>query len=134
MITPPDRAPSDLPHKETPSDPNNAPDLATVDVAREDANRAAVEMRGIAAPVQSAASAINDTDNPIALVDFISSFLKTLSSFNSVVDKIATVRSAVPARPVRSSHPQIHPYVQAAWTVLSFASKVRRYTFPDDTI
>ena len=105
MITPQDRAPSDPPHKETPPDPKNAPDLAIVDVAREDANLAASEMRVIATPVQSAASAINDADNPIALVDFISSFLKTLRSFNSVVDKIATVRSAVPARPVRSSHP-----------------------------
>ena len=96
--------PSDAPQKETPSDQIKAPDLATVDAAREDASRAASEMRVIAAPVQGAASAINDADNPIALVDFISSFLKTLSSFNSVVDKIATVRSAVPARPVRSSH------------------------------
>jgi len=105
VITPQDRVPSDAPHKDTPSDQINAPDLATVDAAREDANKAASEMRIIAAPVQSAASAINDADNPIALLDFISSFLKTLSSFNSVVDKIATVRSAVPVRRVCSSHP-----------------------------
>jgi hypothetical protein len=100
-----DQVPSDALHKETPSDQINAPDLATVDAAREDASRAASEMRAIAAPIQSVASAINDTDNPMAPVDFISPFLKTLSSFNSVVDKIATVRSSVPARPVRSSRP-----------------------------
>jgi hypothetical protein len=92
------------PIKEIPSDQINAPELAAVDAAREDASRAASDMRVIAAPVQSAASAIGDADNPIPLVDFISSFLKTLSSFNSIVDKIATVRSAVPTRPVRSSH------------------------------
>ena len=103
MSSPQDGIQSDAPHKETPSDQINAPDRATVDAARKDASRAASEMKVIAAPVRSAASAINDADNPIALVDFISSFLKTLRSFNSVVDKIATVRSAVPARPLRSS-------------------------------
>ena len=127
MIAPQDQAPSNALHKETPSDPINAPDLATVDAAHEDASRAASGMRVIATPVQSAASAISIADNPIPLVDFISSFLKTLNSFKSVVDKIATVRSAVLTRPVRSSHAQIHPYVQAAWTVLSFASKVRPF-------
>ena len=121
MIAPQDQ----VPHKETPSDQINALDLATVDAAREDANRAASAMRVIGAPVQSATSAINNADNPIPLVDFISNFLKTLSSFNSVVDKIATVRSAVSIWSVHLSHAQIHPYVQAAWTVLSFASKVR---------
>ena len=125
MIAPQDQVPSDTPHKETPSDQINALDLATVDAAREDANRAASAMRVIGSPVQSATSAINNADNPIPLVDFISNFLKTLSSFNSVVDKIATVRSAVSIWSVHLSHAQIHPYVQAAWTVLSFASKVR---------
>jgi len=48
-------------------------------------------MRTVAAPIQSVASALNGTDNPIALVDWISSFLKALEKFNGVVDKIATV-------------------------------------------
>jgi hypothetical protein len=104
VIAPQDQVPSDTPHKETPSDQINALDLATVDAAREDASRAASAMRVIGTPVQSATSAINNADNPIPLVDFISNFLKTLSSFSSVVDKIATVRSAVPTRPVSSSH------------------------------
>jgi len=102
VIAPQDQAPSDA-NKETPSDQINAPDLATVDTALEDASRSASDMRVIAAPVQSAASAISNADNPIPLVDLISSFLKMLSSFNSAVDKIATVRSTVPIRPVHSS-------------------------------
>jgi hypothetical protein len=101
VIAPHDQVPS---HKETLSDQINAPDLAAVEAAREDANKAASAMSVIGTPVQSAASAINNADNPIPLVEFISSFLKTLSSFNSVVDKIATVGSAVPTRPVRSCH------------------------------
>jgi hypothetical protein len=101
VIAPQDQVPS---HKETLSDQISAPDHATVDAAREDADRAASAMRVIGTPVQSATSAVNNADNPIPLVDFISNFLKTLSSFNSVVDKIATVRSSVPTRPVRSSH------------------------------
>ena len=92
MIAPQDQVPLDTPHKETPSYQINGPDLATVDAAREDATRAASDMRVLATPVQNAASAITYADNPIPLVDFISSFLKTLSSFKSVVDKIATVR------------------------------------------
>ena len=100
MIAPQDQVPSDGPHKETLSDQINAPGLATVDAAREDATRAASDMRVIAAPVQSAASATGN----MALVDLISTFLKTLSSFNTIVDKIATVRSAIPTRPVSSSH------------------------------
>ena len=104
MIAPQDQVPSDAPRKETSSDQINTPDLATVNAAREDASRAASGMRVIAAPVQSAVSAISNADNPIPLVDFISSFLKTLNSFKSVVDKIATVRSAAPRRPVRLSH------------------------------
>jgi len=83
---------------ETPSDELDAPDLVTVDAACEDASKAASEMRVIAAPVQSAALAINNADNSISL------FLKTLASFNSVVDKIATVGSAVLTRPVHLTH------------------------------
>ena len=45
-------------------------------------------MSFVAGPIRSAASAV---DNPIALVDWFSSFLKTLEKFNGVVDKIATV-------------------------------------------
>jgi len=34
---------------------------------------------------------LSGTDNPIPLVDWISSFLKTLEKFHAAVDKIATV-------------------------------------------
>ena len=61
----------------------------TVDAAREAAKKANSEMNTIAAPTQSVASAL-DT-NPIALVDWISSFLTALEKFNAVADKIATV-------------------------------------------
>jgi hypothetical protein len=77
-------------NQETPSD-QLAPDLATVDAAHAAASVALSEMRVIAVPVQSVTSAISNADNPIDLVDFISSFLKTLSKFNDIVDKIATV-------------------------------------------
>ena len=57
----------------------------------------------IAAPVQSMASAVSGTD-PINLIDWISSFLKTLERFNAVVDKIATVSISLSASPV-DPHP-----------------------------
>jgi hypothetical protein len=48
-------------------------------------------MSAVPAPVQSTASVISGTDNLIAVVDWIASFLKTLKKFNDVVDQIATV-------------------------------------------
>ena len=45
----------------------------------------------VAVPVQSTTFAINSTDNPIGVIDWISSFLMTLKKFNGVVDQIATV-------------------------------------------
>jgi len=48
-------------------------------------------MSTVATPVQIAASTVSDTDSPISLVDWISSFLKTLEKFDGIVDKIATV-------------------------------------------
>ena len=52
-------------------------------------------MGTVAVPIQSAASVLNGTNNPIALIDWIFSFLKTLEKFNGVVDKIATVRISI---------------------------------------
>ena len=49
-------------------------------------------MSTIAAPIQTVASSLSGTDNPIVLVDWISSFIKTLEKFNGVVDKISTAR------------------------------------------
>ena len=46
----------------------------------------------LSAPIESAASVFSSTDNPIPLVDWIDSFLKTLEQFNGIVDKIVTVR------------------------------------------
>lgn len=48
-------------------------------------------MRIVAMPVQGVVSAVNNANNPIDLVDWISSFLKMLSKFNSIVGEIATV-------------------------------------------
>ena len=106
MIAPQDvdEVPSYASNQETPSDQVNALDLATVDAAREAANRDVSEMRVIATSLQSASSAISNADNQIGLVDPISSFLKTLSLFNSVVDKIATVCCPVRVRPLYAFH------------------------------
>ena len=102
VIAPQDQILSDASHKETPSNQINAADFATMDMACEDASRAASEMRVIAALVQSVASAISNMDNPIGHANSISSFLKMLSLFNSIVDKIATMCSAVLTRLVHS--------------------------------
>ena len=56
-------------------------------------------MGSVAAPLQSMASAVSGTDNPISLVDWISSLLKTLKKFNGVVDKMATVSNSMLASP-----------------------------------
>lgn len=48
-------------------------------------------MSTLAGPVHSTAFVVSGTDNPIPLVDWISSFVQTLGKFNGVVDKIATV-------------------------------------------
>ena len=56
-------------------------------------------MSTIAAPIQTVASSLSSTADPIVLVDWISSFIKTLEKFNGIVDKIATVRITLfPAR------------------------------------
>jgi len=72
--------------QETPSD-----QLDTPRIILEATKQATSSMSTVAAPIQSVASAVSGTDNPIALVDWISSFLKTLEKFNGVVDEIATV-------------------------------------------
>jgi len=48
-------------------------------------------MGTVAVSIQGVASVFTGTDNPIALVDWFSSFLRTLEKFNGVVDKIVTV-------------------------------------------
>ena len=59
-------------------------------------------MSTVAASIQSVASAVIGTDNPIALVDWTSSFLKALENFHAAVDKIATVSTTLwPATPFR---------------------------------
>ncbi|PPQ90302.1 hypothetical protein CVT25_013271 [Psilocybe cyanescens] len=78
------------PPKATSTTHLEAPGFAMVDTARDNASMGISEMRGITAPVQGGAAAISNADTPIDLLGFTSSFLKTLSKFNSVVDKIAT--------------------------------------------
>jgi len=80
-------------NQETPTDQLDTPDLTTVDAAREleAAEKANSDVNTVTVPIQSVASALSGTDNPIPLVNWISSFLKTLEKFNGVVDKIATV-------------------------------------------
>ena len=65
----------------------------TVDAAREleATKKALFGIDIVAGPVQTAPSVVSGTDNPIDLVDWISSFIQTLEKFNNVVDKIATV-------------------------------------------
>ena len=93
-------------------------------------------MSTVATPIQSVASALSGMDNPIALVDWISSFLKTLEKFHAVVDKIATVSIILsPASCLGYlSEFEIHPYVQGAWTILSSVSKVWPLRFAGRTI
>ncbi|KAF8157858.1 hypothetical protein B0H34DRAFT_768765, partial [Crassisporium funariophilum] len=105
---PEEEGPSYDSKQETPSGQPSVPHIATVDEILESVSRGVSEMRGIAAPIESAASAFSYSNDPNGLVGSISSLLKMLSTFNSTVDKIAA----------------IHPYAQAAWTVLSYASKV----------
>ena len=80
-------------NQETPTDQLDAPDATTVDPARElsAAEKANSKMSTVAAPIQTVASALSGTDNPIALVDWISSLLKSLKKFHATVDQIATV-------------------------------------------
>ena len=88
VTAPQDQGSSYTTNRETLAD-QLIPDLGTVDAAREVANRAVSEMMPIS-PIS--------VDNPIYLV------INKLASFNSVVDKIATVRYAVLTWPVHSSH------------------------------
>ena len=90
--------------KETTSDQLDTPDVTTADAAREAVKQAIFEMSIVGAPVQSTASAVSGTE-PNSLVDWISSFLKTLKQFNDIVDKIATASIILyPASPV-NAHP-----------------------------
>jgi hypothetical protein len=48
-------------------------------------------MNTLSGPLEVATSKINDADDPINLMDSVSSFLKSLERFNSIVDEIAEV-------------------------------------------
>ena len=63
---------------------------SSADAAIAAAKKLSSEMSVIRPLAQSMASAVSGTD-PINLIDWISSFLKTLEKFNTVADKIATV-------------------------------------------
>jgi len=86
--------------QETPSDELGTPGA---DAAREAARKSISEMSMITSPVQSPASAVSGTD-PISLIDWISSFLKTLEKFNAVADKIAMVVSRYALQALRYSY------------------------------
>ena len=81
----------------TPADPLDTIDATTVNAAREleAAEKTSSEMSTVAAPIESATSVLSGTDNPIPLLDWISSLLKSLEKFNGIVDKIATVRISI---------------------------------------
>ncbi|KAF8962292.1 hypothetical protein BDZ97DRAFT_1702551 [Flammula alnicola] len=84
-------------------------DRTEVDEELQRAREGVTSMRSIARPVNTAAQGIDTAGDTVAQVDsLVTKVLGTLSKFNSVVDKIAT----------------IHPYAQAAWAVLSSASKM----------
>jgi len=76
-------------------------DVTMIDAAREleVTKKATSEMSTLAAPLENMASEFSGTDNPIALIDGIYSFLKTLEKFNGIVDQIATVSITHPASP-----------------------------------
>ena len=67
--------------------------IVTVDAEREAASDAIYNMRTIYGPAQDTAAVINETDSPIDFMDSLSSTLESLEKFNSVVDKIAAVRT-----------------------------------------
>ncbi len=69
----------------------NAPDLAKVDAAREAAIGAILDMKTLSGSVGKAALTINEADNPIDPIDHVSSLLKSLERFNSIVDDITAV-------------------------------------------
>ena len=69
----------------------NEPDLAKVDAAREASTSAILTMKTLSGSVEKGASTINQVDNPINLIDSVSSFLKSLERFNCIVDNIAAV-------------------------------------------
>ena len=84
-------------NQEITSDQLDASDIKTADPAEEiEATRKAVSgMSFVVAPVRNTAFAVSSADNPIALVDWISSFVKTLEDFNGAVDHIATVSTTL---------------------------------------
>jgi hypothetical protein len=97
---------------------------ATVDAERQAAGGALSTMKTVGRRVEDAAARIDRADNPINFMVSLSSTLQSLEKFNLVLDKIAMVRTYAMHFSTDSSNYQIHPYAQAAWTVLSFVSKV----------
>ena len=94
----------------------------------EAAKKANSNMNIVAAPgVQSAALAISGTD-PISLMNWIASFLKTLEKFNVIADQIATV-SVSPSVSFFDAHPMsrfIHTCKQHGLSSLPFPRSGRR--------
>jgi hypothetical protein len=62
-----------------------------VDAERKAASAAIGKMNTLSGPLENTTSAISEAGNPINLMDSISSFLKFLERFNSIVDGIAEV-------------------------------------------
>jgi hypothetical protein len=67
--------------------------FAIVDAEREATSSAISDMQIVGRPVQDTAARISKADNPINFMDSLSSTLKSLGNFNSIVDKIAMVRN-----------------------------------------
>ena len=65
-------------------------DTGTVDTEREAARRAIDKMNTFSEPFAKITSTIGQAD-PISLMNSVSSFLKLLERFNSIVDDIAEV-------------------------------------------
>lgn len=62
-----------------------------MDAEREAARGAIDKMSTLSRPFDKATSTIGQADNPIDLMDSVSSFLTFLERFNSIVDGIAEV-------------------------------------------
>ena len=94
-------------NRETTANQLDTSDIKTAGPAEEieGTGKAASGMSLVSASVESTASAVSSTDNPIALIDWMSSFLKIL--FNGVVDQISTV--SVTLHPTSLSRMLIQP-------------------------
>ena len=96
------------------------PDAAALEAA----TQAVQDMRLVPGVVEKGSSAIVAVNSGVDLLGSVSSFLTTLKRFNDFTDKISAVSCSCYENALTLIYLQIHPYVQAACTVLGGISKV----------